>query len=216
MSNKLDCRGMKCPLPVIATKKALEAATDAEISVLVDNEIAKINVLKLAKSLGCQAVAKQSGADWIINIISSESRVQSSEFSDGNSGLRTKNSELANSNSGLRTHNSELNTVYLVTDNVLGNGDEELGMVLMRSLLFTISERPAPRALIFMNKGVFLTCEGSAHIETLQKISANGTEILSCGTCLDYYDLKDKLAVGDPGNMYSALELLEAFRVIKI
>ena len=98
----------------------------------------------------------------------------------------------------------------------MGNGDEELGRILMRSLLFTISERPAPMALIFMNKGVFLTCEGSAHIETLRKILADGAEILSCGTCLDYYNLKEKLAVGEPGNMYSALELLESYRVIKI
>jgi len=203
---------MKCPLPVITTKKALEAATGAEISVIVDNDIAKINVLKLAKSLGCEAVAAQVGADWVVDISrnsGADTKLQSYKAAK----LQSHKAAKENDFSSVETSTAN---VYLITDNVLGNGDEELGAVLMRSLLFTISERPAPKAMIFMNKGVLLTCEGSAHIETLQKIAANGAEILSCGTCLDYYDLKDKLAVGDPGNMYSALELLEGYRVVKI
>ena len=195
---------MKCPLPVITTKKALEAAAGAALSVVVDNDIAKINVLKLAKSSGYEATATPNGADWVVDI---------SRQSGAAAKLQSYKATKENDFSSVEVSTAN---VYLITDNVLGNGDEELGAVLMRSLLFTISERPAPKALIFMNKGVLLTCEGSAHIEVLQKIAANGAEILSCGTCLDYYDLKGKLAVGAPGNMYSALELLEGNKVIKI
>ncbi|MFA6076079.1 MAG: sulfurtransferase-like selenium metabolism protein YedF [Negativicutes bacterium] len=203
MSNNIDCRGMKCPLPVITAKKALAGMTGSEVTVIVDNDIAKMNVLKLAKSMDCEASATQAGADWVVTISRTAEEATKLQSREAAKGSESVNVQTPTAN------------VYLITDNVLGNGDEELGKVLMRSLLFTISERPAPRAMIFMNKGVFLTCEGSAHIETLQKVAANGTEILACGTCLDYYNLKDKLVVGEPGNMYSALELLESSKVVK-
>ncbi|MGB4304410.1 MAG: DsrE family protein, partial [Syntrophomonadaceae bacterium] len=62
--------------------------------------------------------------------------------------------------------------------------------------------------IIFMNSGVFLTTEGSEVLEILQSLSQEGVEILSCGTCLDFYGLKDKLAVGDVTNMYTATDIL--------
>lgn len=201
MSNSIDCRGMKCPLPVITVKKALEKAADDKLSVIVDNDIAKSNVLKLANSSGCETTVEQLGSDWVITLLCGQ-------------GVKSVIDQMAEQQPEADTRQSTV--VYLITSDVLGDGDAELGRVLMRSLLFTISERPAPKALIFMNKGVFLTCVGSSYIELLQKIADNGAEILSCGTCLDFYNLKEKLAVGEPGNMFSALELLEVNRVIKI
>jgi peroxiredoxin family protein len=61
-----------------------------------------------------------------------------------------------------------------------------------------------------MNSGVFLTTEGSEVLEILQGLSQEGVQILSCGTCLDFYGIKDKLAVGEITNMYTAVEMLSS------
>ena len=79
----------------------------------------------------------------------------------------------------------------------VGRGSQELGAILMRSLLYTLTQRETPpRALLFLNAAVKLTCTGSPVLEDLDLLARRGVPILSCGTCLDYYRLKDSLAVG--------------------
>ncbi|MGE5398169.1 MAG: sulfurtransferase-like selenium metabolism protein YedF, partial [Chitinophagales bacterium] len=89
------------------------------------------------------------------------------------------------------------------------NGEEELGRVLMKGFIHSLCEiNTSLRTLIFMNSGVFLTTEGSSVLESLKLLEEKGVEILSCGTCLDYYHLKDKLMAGSVTNMYTAMEIL--------
>jgi selenium metabolism protein YedF len=78
----------------------------------------------------------------------------------------------------------------------------------MKSFLYALTQVENIKQMIFMNSGVFLTTEGSDVLESLKTMEESGVEILSCGTCLDYYGLKDKLAVGEVTNMYTAVELL--------
>jgi selenium metabolism protein YedF len=95
-------------------------------------------------------------------------------------------------------------TVYLITKDTLGHGSEELGTVLMKSFLYTLTEtEPLPRTLIFINSGVRLTTKDSPLLGHLQTLAGRGVQILSCGTCLDYFALKERLAVGQVTNMYS-------------
>lgn len=97
----------------------------------------------------------------------------------------------------------------MITGSLFGKGAEELGQVLMKSFMFTLTEIQAPvTTLVFINSGVYLTIEGSPVLEHLQNLEQQGCEILSCGTCLDYYNLKEKLAVGRVTNMYTAVEKL--------
>jgi selenium metabolism protein YedF len=99
----------------------------------------------------------------------------------------------------------------LITNRYFGQGEEELGQVLMRSFLYTLGEMNGRvKSIIFMNSGVFLTTEGSEVLEILQGLSQEGVQILSCGTCLDFYGIKDKLAVGEITNMYTAVEMLSS------
>lgn len=107
--------------------------------------------------------------------------------------------------------------VVYINSNLLGVGEEALGAILMRSFLKTLLDlNPTPSKLIFINSGVRLTTEGSEVLESLKAISEKGVEILSCGTCLDFYGLKQKLKVGIISNMYDiAQSLLEADRLIR-
>ncbi|SPF53827.1 Selenium metabolism protein SirA (fragment) [Candidatus Desulfosporosinus infrequens] len=99
------------------------------------------------------------------------------------------------------------NTVYVFTQDTLGQGSRELGAVLIKGFLYTLLEtRPRPKTLLFMNAGVLLTIQDSPVMDHLNKLAQEGVEILSCGTCLDYFVVKDKLAIGEITNMYTIVE----------
>ena len=100
---------------------------------------------------------------------------------------------------------------------VMGRGSDELGGVLMKGFLFAVSQLPElPRTMLFYNGGASLTCKGSGSLEDLKSLEAQGVEILTCGTCLNFYGLTDQLAVGGVTNMYSIVEKLAgAGKVVK-
>jgi selenium metabolism protein YedF len=96
--------------------------------------------------------------------------------------------------------------VLFVPSDRLGDGPEELGEILMRAALKTaLTLDPAPAAVLFMNSGVKLACEGSVLLDDLRRLEAAGAALLSCGTCLDFYHLKEKLEVGRGSNMKEIL-----------
>jgi selenium metabolism protein YedF len=107
--------------------------------------------------------------------------------------------------------------VVLVSSAEFGHGERELGELLMRTFIYTLKEvEPAPHALLFVNGGVHLTTEGSALLEDIQALADRGVQVFSCGTCLDYYKLKEKLKVGAMTNMFSIVSMLStADRVIR-
>jgi selenium metabolism protein YedF len=103
------------------------------------------------------------------------------------------------------------NTVVAVSSDAMGRGSDELGQILMKGFLYALSQlEELPKALLFYNGGAHLTTEGSPSLEDLKNMEAQGVQILTCGTCLDYYGLTDKLAVGGVTNMYSIVETLAA------
>ena len=106
--------------------------------------------------------------------------------------------------------------VIYINSNVMGVGDEELGKILMEAFLKTmIVADPQPRKLIFVNSGVKLAIEGSDVVGYIKEMEKKGVEVLSCGTCLNFYGLKEKLRVGVISNMYDIIEsLIEADKVI--
>ncbi len=192
----IDCRGLACPQPVITTKKALDQLKEGEMIVIVDNASSCNNVERFAKSQGCAVDIKEEGQHFHIRI--QKGKVASPpEISPE----KTKAQKII---------------VYL-NSHLLGIGDEALGAILMRSFLKTLLElEPKPTRLILINSGVRLASEGSEVLEALQTLSGNGVEIFSCGTCLDFYGLKEKLRVGKISNMYDiAQSLLEADRLIR-
>lgn len=107
--------------------------------------------------------------------------------------------------------------VVAVSSDRMGSGNDELGKVLIKGFIFAVTQLDElPKTMLFYNGGATLTTEGSDSLEDLKSLEAQGVEILTCGTCLDYYGLKDKLAVGSVTNMYSIVETLAgADKIIK-
>ncbi len=183
MQDHIDARGLSCPQPVILTKKALETGGES-VTTIVDNEAALENVSRLAQGLGYNVEVEQQGKDYHIHIEKTGPRPDQAEYSDG---------------------------VILITGQYMGRGDDALGKILMKSFLYTLTQmKDTVATMIFINSGVTLTSQGSEVLDYLLELEQSGVEILSCGTCLDYYNLKNQLMVGRVSNMYSILERVSA------
>jgi selenium metabolism protein YedF len=204
----LDCRGLSCPQPVVNTKKALESlekdSADFTLTVVVDNETALKNVTRFANTSGYRVATQKAGDDFHLTI--AKPAAAAGEMQPA-----------ANAVNRRKTVPGEA-TVLLVTASTLGRGEEELGTLLMRSFFYSLKESDVlPGKILFFNTGVYLTTEGSPVLEELQALSDRGVEIFSCGTCLEYYKLKDRLAVGQVTNMYDTVAaMLTANRCITL
>ena len=92
----------------------------------------------------------------------------------------------------------------------MGSGNDELGNVLIKGFIYTLTEtKPYPKSILLVNGGVRLSADNEATIENLKILEEAGVEILSCGTCLDYYGLKENLQVGTVTNMYTIVDILK-------
>jgi len=183
---------MACPGPVLVTKKALEEGLQQEMLIIVDNAAARENVSRFARNAGCSVKVEEKEGCYHLSIAraAGETRPTVAE-------ARPTAAETAN---GACDCEAPDGIVYFITTNTLGQGSPDLGEVLMKSLMVTLAEQKPPRALCLLNTGVFLALEDSPVIEQLKKLSA-ATEILVCGTCLNYYKVKEKMAVGVVSNM---------------
>ena len=185
---KVDARGDACPLPVVKAKNAISELKGAgEVEVLVDNEIAVQNLTKMAQQ---------------------KYRVL---FTVGNAAA-APTEEVPVCAPDLRT-----DTVVAVSSDKMGAGSEELGRALLKAFVFALTQQDKlPKTILFYNGGAALTCEGSPMLEDLKALEAQGVEIMTCGTCLNFYGLTEKLAVGSVTNMYVIVEkLTQAGNVVK-
>ena len=196
----VNAMGDNCPIPVIKTKKAIAALTGPEtIEVLVDNEIAVQNVTKMATGSGGKVTSEKLGDAEFKVTIEMEGAPEADEAE------------------AVCVPDARDNTVVVVSSDRMGSGNDELGKVLIKGFIFAVTQLDElPKTMLFYNGGATLTTEGSDSLEDLKSLEAQGVEILTCGTCLDYYGLKDKLAVGSVTNMYSIVETLAgADKIIK-
>ncbi len=202
MNKEIDARGMDCPLPVIHTKKALESMHNGKIITIVDNEVAKENVSKLAKSMELNTEIKENQGNFYIEIFKEEP-------------VGTTSLESLDIECGI---NPTKDLVILISQDKFGEGSEELGTLLMKSYLYALTEvNPYPKSILLLNGGVKLAIEDSETLEHLRELESNGVEVLSCGLCLDYFKIKDKLAVGGITNMYAIVEKMNnASNTIKL
>lgn len=185
--NKIDCSGLACPKPVIMTKKELESMESGELEVIVDNEVAKENVSKLVKSMGLDFNITQE--DKLFHILIKKEA----------------------SNCLCKVEDNEKDLVILIGSDKFGVGDDKLGSALIKSYLFALTEAQVkPKTMLFINSGAKLTIEGSEVLESIKALEDSGVEILVCGTCLDFYGIKDKLAVGSVTNMYTIVEKMNS------
>jgi selenium metabolism protein YedF len=187
----IDCSGKTCPVPVIETKKALEEGHVDALAVIVDNHTSRENIMRFLQSQGFSVSVMEENEKHRIEA----TRCQSDE----------------------EVVKDEKKFLVFIDGETVGRGSDELGSILMRSFLVTLKElSPLPWRIIFINSGVKLAAEGSPYLSPLNDLMAIGVEILCCGTCLDYYKLKENLKVGKVSNMFEiASSFLEATNVIK-
>lgn len=191
MKKEIDARGEACPKPVIMTKKQLDKLESGTVTTIVDNEVAKDNISKLASSYGYSFLIDKTKEDeYYIHI----SKGEVEEKDEAN----------------VCIPDTFKDVTLAISSDKMGTGSDELGKILMKSFIYTVKETtPWPATIVLYNSGVYLTCEDSDVLDDLQEMARNGVEIISCGACLDYYHLTDKVKVGEIGNMYSIYEKMK-------
>lgn len=201
----VNAMGEQCPMPVVKASKALRELTEpGTVEVLVDNEIAVQNLTRLGAGQGCAVQAEKRGEGaYAVRILVRSVPV------DGGAVQAPEAVPCVPDARG--------DLVVAVGSAAMGQGSDELGGVLMKGFLFALGQLPRlPGTVLFYNGGAHLTVEGSASLEDLKNLEAQGVEILTCGTCLNHYGLAEALAVGSVTNMYAIVEKLAgAAKVIK-
>lgn len=186
MKNIIDCKGLKCPQPVINTKKYFDSIEEGQATIVVDNEVSKNNVSKFAENNGFKNVVEEKDGLYYISISKESCSCKPINF-------------------------NEKKLTIVVTNDKLGLGDDKLGITLMKSYFYALSESDTlPSDLLFLNAGVKLTTEDSDCLDSIKKLQERGVNILNCGTCLDFYNLKEKLVIGEITNMYTIIEKMNS------
>lgn len=219
---KINAIGENCPIPVIKAKKALKEENVNSIIINVDNKIATENLTKLADKLNCKITINKIDDNNFEVEISKEEYNKNPQNPENYENIVTKNEITNNMNRNINNNqNSNNNIVVMICTEFFGEGDKELGAALMKSYIYSLTEieddEIMPKTLIFCNSGAKIPIEESDHLENLQILQNYGVEILTCGACLNFYKLSEKLAIGTTTNMYNINELLlNASKVIKI
>ncbi len=184
---------MACPQPVVMVKRALEENLGEALTVFVDDGAPRENVSRFANNRGFAVVETAVDGGYSL-LVSGE--VSAKDVGQGDAGTGGK-------------------TVLLVGSDRLGDGPEELGRLLMKNFMITLLDmKDVPDLVFFVNSGVLLTVVSSELIEVLEKLGARGSEIFSCGVCLDFFDQKDKLATGAVTTMFTIAESILAARSV--
>ena len=203
MEKIIDCKGMACPLPVVNAKKAAEELGSGDVlTVLVDNEIAVQNLNRFAEHKGFGVSAEKKGEkEYAVTMSISGGLVEAVQEEEVACAMDTRRRGM----------------LVVLSANVMGSGDPKLGTSLMKAFVFALTKQDQlPNTILCYNTGAYLTCEGADTLEDLKLLESEGVTILTCGTCLDFYGLKEMLAVGSVTNMYDIVERMEsAAQIIK-
>lgn len=188
---KVNAIGQTCPIPIIMTKNALKEIEEGQVEVSVDNKISLENLQKMSREMGYDYTVAETGD--IFKIVINKIKEDLQEFDE------------------------KENTVVVIDSLFMGKGDPELGKILMKGFIYTLSEMEnLPKTIIFYNEGVKLAVESSENFNDLKNLEAHGVEILSCGTCANFYGVTEQIKVGNITNMYTIVEReLNAKRIIK-
>lgn len=203
---KIDARGKQCPLPVIEAKNALKDAAEGElVEILVDNEIAVQNLLKMANHKNLASSSDQLGErEYLVRIVAGD-------FGEEAIQRLEEEEEVESCPKDLRRHGM----VVAVGSDHMGEGDPVLGRLLLKGYLYALTQQETfPETILFYNGGAHLTCKGSESLEDLRLLAGNGVEILTCGTCLNHYGLSTELSVGQVTNMYEIVERMTKANVV--
>ena len=165
--------------------------------VYVDNETARDNVKRMAENEGYTVKVKDGDDGFELQV----TKLSSSKVSRG----LVAEKEVV-----------EETLIYLFDSDFIGS-NRELGKVLVNGFLNAITSLPRRKSkIVLISNGVKLATRGSYVLDTLSKLKLSGFEILICGTCLDFFKIRDKVQVGTISNALEIMETLtNAGKVIK-
>ena len=208
MTKIIDMFGKPCPMPLVAAKKEISEGC-RDLSVRVDNETAVKNLSRLGGKTGLNIDVDEVEGGWVVTF---------SEPADGAEPVIAAMPQGSASGAAVCVPTGGCGYAVFVSKDHLGEGDPQLGHNLVKMALYTFGQADViPTSLLFMNSGVKLLCEEGQIVDNVREMAEQGTEVLVCGTCLDYYGVKDQLQVGEVSNMYDILERMhEASKVITL
>jgi len=184
MEQRINAKGWECPRPIIETKKLLDTMKEGTVITTVDDKLAVKNLVSFAESMGYTVACDEK--DDIAEIAITKVWSEFDELAYGAGNL-----------------------VIQITSDSYGAESEGLGENLMKMFIYTLTEsEPKPKTILFINKGAFLTADGSPVLDSLRLLEAGGVEILTCGACINFFSLNDTPQVGGITNMYVMVEKL--------
>jgi selenium metabolism protein YedF len=167
------------------TKNALASHPDEPLTIIADPGAAVENIGRFARSRGFEVIDTIDNGSHLLTIH------KLPEAMKGSASSETSFPDL------------------LIASDRLGDGSPELGKLLMKNLIITLLETPKyPGRIFLINSGVLLAIEGSELVAPFAALANRGVEICSCGVCLDYYSVRERLAVGSVTNMYTIAEAM--------
>lgn len=200
MKIELDARGKACPIPVVETKKKLAGMNNGDtVEVTVDNYVAVQNLTKMAGQMSIPAASvKIDDSNYVVTI------------------TKTESSDVAEATECI-PDSIEGNTVVVLSSDKMGEGDERLGRTLMKGFIYALTEQDIlPKSILLYNNGARLSVNGSDSLPDLKLLESQGVEILTCGTCLNFYGLTEMLGVGSVTNMYVIAEKqMKASKIVR-
>ncbi|MCI6548158.1 MAG: sulfurtransferase-like selenium metabolism protein YedF [Coriobacteriaceae bacterium] len=193
---KIDARNLACPKPVVLTLEALpKLAAGESLEVVINDSVALGNLTRLAAEKNCDLATAASGDETTLTL-TPRGEVSASESA-------------ASEAQALCDLSATGASVIAVDSDAMGRGDEKLGQILMKGLIYALAHgETVPKKMIFFNGGARLTCEGSESLEDIRQLESRGAQILTCGTCLDFYGIRERLAVGGVTNLYEIAKVM--------
>lgn len=182
---EIDAKGLPCPRPLMETKKKLNEVSIGEtINVIVDDKVPYENIIRYISTIGLTVKSAENSGVYNIEITKSKDIVSNRKSIDSK-------------------------PVVVISSDCMGDGDKELGQLLMKGFVNTLPDVDIlPKQILFYNSGVKLVAQNSDVLNSLKKMVIKGVDIMACGTCLDYYNLKDEIAIGSITNMFSIIDIL--------
>ena len=197
---QIDVRGLECPTPLIRVKEFLESPNGNEsftviFSANINGNASFQNVSRFLKKYNREFKKIESADNLTMEVSASTGEI-------------TKIEEKVENYCDI----SNKSVVAIVKSDVIGSDEKELGRLLMHSFLKTlpsVTDEFTIKKAVFLNKGVTLACEGSEFVKALQELESCGFELFVCGTCLDYFNLKSNIKVGNISNMMEIINTIK-------
>lgn len=185
----IDALDKVCPAPIIMSKKALKDVD--EIEILVNDDMAPENLRKLAAQQNYEYGVEENGEnEWKVHL---KKTAKSGQPEAAKAGFNEQGDSY----------------IVVINTDVMGHGDETLGRNLLHSFVYSLTEQDVlPDKILCYNGGVKLVVEGSDFLTDLKPLAEAGVDIYACGACLDFFGLKDKVAVGSISNMYEIVDMM--------